>query len=385
MAESALERWDAGINPGIDRSDRRPSWRASSRPGSRNRPKSSGGITTRCSGVPRRGPAHRSDAYKAIRERNQRHVGFYRLFEDYELPAGGGGRKAAGWRAAPGSAGRPERAADHFSARVDPQRHVPDAERIANFQGRASSCGWRPTRTSRASAWILDEVPAPRDVVEIHAADVVEQLKRARPGQDRSDQRPGRAAGARRSPRRSAAGVPRSADAGGRRREGPGLSAHDRRKTTRWFQVMDRPLYDAARGARTQGDSGLAPFWGKPVRAFRAGVTLTAKFIEKNIVRDATTAFIRPVGSSDQGRDVRGPVRAFRHAGWSTWPGPRARRPVETVSAATTRRSSGSIACRPISNVRRLARAGTVTRPRSTTWCGTRSTRCGSCRRSART
>jgi hypothetical protein len=176
------------------------------------------------------------DAYKAIRERNQRHVGFYRLFEDYELPAGGGGRGrrmagGAGLRRQTGSA---RQIISPLESILKDTYRTGRADR--EFPSGARARAGVDDKNIEGLGRILDEVPAPRDVVELHAADVVEQLKRARPGQARSDHRPGRAAGARRSPGRSAAGVPRSAGAGGRRAEGPGLSAHDRRRRPAGFR-----------------------------------------------------------------------------------------------------------------------------------------------------
>jgi hypothetical protein len=60
----------------------------------------------------------------------------------------------------------------------------------------------------------------------------------------------------------------------------------------RWIQIKDAPLFDALAGLGTPQIPAWARLLGVPTRVLRAGATLTAEFLSRNPVKDAWTAAI---------------------------------------------------------------------------------------------
>jgi hypothetical protein len=287
MAESALERWEWGINPGIEQADAR-AVAEQLRPKFKKQAEVIWQHYNLLLQARRDSGMLSADGYRRIVQRNKRHVGFYRLFEDYEMPAAGGGRP----RSLLG--GGVKRQTGSSREIISPLESIikdthETASAIARY--RVGTEIIKVALDTEGMGSLVDEVPAPIEAIEIYAPDVLEQLRAlglvkldedGNPVKLERDDLIGEVLTTFRELRRP--GAKESKDL---------VIPFERNGVRRWFQIGDRALYDAVEGLGPQGIPEWARFLGKPTRAFRAGVTLTVRFILKNLVRDAATAMIR--------------------------------------------------------------------------------------------
>jgi diguanylate cyclase (GGDEF)-like protein len=294
-AESALERWAHGINPGITRAD--------------------------ADAVATAGRAEFGDASQAlwqhgqalidyrvgaglltpeegarIKAKNQRRVAFYRVFAPEETA---GGRGGAGKSFAKSSSGVK---AQHGSARriVDPLESVirDTYETVAQaHQQQVMTTLVRAAKAHEGGGRIVEEVPAPMRSVAIPVEKVQQQLAELGLVYEGVDAKTGQRFTA-------PLGGPGGAELEGLLRvfqearvPGP-AEAKDlivpliEQGERRWYAVRDRKLYDAVTGLGTPEMSSLVRWLSLPARTLRAGATLTPEFIGRNPVRDAWSSAI---------------------------------------------------------------------------------------------
>lgn len=293
-AESALERWEHDINPGIAREDAQAVAQAGRQE-----------FQEAAQALWQHGQAlidYRVDAGlltmeegTRIKAKNQRRVAFYRVFEPEETA----GARGTGKTYSRNSSGVLRQ---HGSARriVDPLESViKDTYETVAQANRQQVMGTlvRMAKEQPGGGRIVEEVPAPMRSVSIPIEKVQQQLAELGLVYEGVDAKTGKTFTA-------PIGGPGGAQLEGvlrafeeARVPGPGESKDlvvpfIENGERRWYALRDRQLYDAVLGLGTTEMTGLMRWLSLPARTLRAGATLTLEFIGRNPVKDAWSAAV---------------------------------------------------------------------------------------------
>lgn len=294
VAESALERIENGIDPGIVRGDALAIIKAGQ--------KEFGDVARvlwdhgRALIDMRRDAGLLTDAEATlIKSKNTRRVPFYRVFDPQETGSSRGfgrgfGRNASGVKRQKGSARRI----------IDPLEGIIKDTYETVAQVRRHEVAREMVKLARATEGggrIIEEVPAPQEVLRIPAEQLESQLADLGLVYRGVDAKTGK-------PFVAELGGP-----GGHELEGLLTAFRDARQAgaaeskdlvvpmleggeRHWYAIRDRNLFDAMQGLGTPEMSTLVRWLSVPTRTLRAGATLTLEFIGRNPVRDAWSSAV---------------------------------------------------------------------------------------------
>lgn len=294
VAESALERIENGIDPGIAREDALAIIKA-------DQPK----FLKYAQVLWDHGNAlldMRRDAglltpeeTETIKAKNTRRVPFYRVFEPEESASGKGTGKAFA-RNASGVKGQKGSARQILDVLEGVVKDTYDTvAQVRKYEVARELV--RLSRTTEGGGRIIEKVPAPQQAVRISAEKLEAQLNELGLVYEGIDEKTGK-------PFTAKIGGP-----GGFQLEGVLTAFQDARVggpaeskdlvipllengERNWYAVRDRNLYEAALGLGTPELSTVMRWISGPARTLRTGATLTPEFIGRNPVRDAWSSAV---------------------------------------------------------------------------------------------
>lgn len=280
IAERAVEKWQQGIDTGIRRADAI----AVAEAGRAEFHDAAKALWDHSQALLR----YRRDAglltpeeYAMIASKNQRRVGFYRVFDDRETAASNGWGRALGRNSSGlhGMTGSPRVIIDPLeSVLTDTYKTVQQAQ-----QHHAAVTLLKLALTTEGGGRIAEQVPAPMKPTSVALEQVKGQLAELGielPSAGLEDYTGVYLTGFEKMK------VP-----------GPGeakdlvipVIQHGERH---WVAIREKRLYEALQGMNQEEMTGLMRLLSAPARTLRAGATLTPEFIGRNPVRDMWSAAI---------------------------------------------------------------------------------------------
>ncbi len=285
-AESALERWEHGIDPGFSREDARAIVAHSRNDPALIRAAEAAWAHSRALLKLRRDAGMLTeDQYQRILSANQRRVGFYRIFEPDEATVSrGGGRGGLGSAGLQGQTGSARRVVDPIEAII--RDTYITAKKVRQEQ--ATRALVEHALATEGGGRIVEEVPAPQRPVSISLPKIQQQLADLGLVQEATDPKTGQkfAVPLDAADLEGVVHAFEDARVAGRAEAKDLVIPVLMRGELRWFQIKDRPLYDALVGLGPVEMSLWQRVLSFPKRLLQVGATTTLEFGFGNIGRD---------------------------------------------------------------------------------------------------